>query len=96
VSFESPRAQDVNEVSARFSQLAPEFEMAWRMYDVGVRAKVVILVSQQLHCLRYLLYRHADRKLPVFPAASSTSIIHSCRVFPAPTPTGKLTRAGFV
>jgi len=41
----------------RFEPVAREFKMTWRLSDTDVKKRVVILVSQEDHCLADLLYR---------------------------------------
>lgn len=41
----------------RFSRIAEDFQMVWKICDTAVRRKVVILVSKYDHCLSDLLYR---------------------------------------
>ena len=45
--------------------IAAPFAMEWAMHDANARARVVILVSKQLHCLTDLLYRTSSKKLPM-------------------------------
>jgi formyltetrahydrofolate deformylase len=42
---------------AAFTALTAEFALDWRLYDVAVPARVLILVSRLGHCLNDLLYR---------------------------------------
>lgn len=48
---------------AAFEPVAAEFDMAWRMADSDERKRVVLLVSQEEHCLADLLYRWRSRDL---------------------------------
>jgi formyltetrahydrofolate deformylase len=48
---------DRDELAARFAPLAAEFAMQWQVSDSATPRRVVILVSQQAHCLYDLLYR---------------------------------------
>ena len=45
--------------------IAAPFAMEWAMHDANARAKVVILVSKQLHCLTDLLHRTRSKQLPM-------------------------------
>jgi formyltetrahydrofolate deformylase len=45
------------EFGQRFSDVAGEFELDWRLSDTDVRKRVVILVSREDHCLADLLHR---------------------------------------
>lgn len=49
----------------RFSKLAKEFQMAWQVSDSTVKKRVVLLVSQQDHCLNDLLHRWRSGELQV-------------------------------
>ncbi len=53
------------ELRSRFSVLADEFEMSWRITDSDFRKRVVILVSQHDHCLNDLLHRWRSGELRV-------------------------------
>jgi formyltetrahydrofolate deformylase len=46
------------------SGLAEQFGMEWSLNDTDERAKVLVLVSRQGHCLHDLLYRHSTGSLP--------------------------------
>lgn len=41
----------------KFSKIAEEFQMNWRIMDSEVRRRVIILVSKQDHCLSDILHR---------------------------------------
>lgn len=45
------------EFRERFSRIADDFQMNWKICDSAVRKKAVILVSKYDHCLADLLYR---------------------------------------
>ena len=49
----------------RFSKLAKEFRMAWQVGDSTVKKRMVLLVSQQDHCLNDLLHRWRSGELLV-------------------------------
>jgi formyltetrahydrofolate deformylase len=51
----SPTVEDVR---ARFADVAAEFDMAWKIDDFAVRPRVLLMVSKFGHCLNDLLYRH--------------------------------------
>lgn len=46
-------------------QVANPFAMNWELHDAGRKARVLVLVSKQLHCLHDLLYRYQAKQLPV-------------------------------
>ena len=56
---------DLAEFRRRFRPIAAEFGMDWRITDSAVKKRVVILVSQQEHCLYDLLARWQSRELEV-------------------------------
>jgi formyltetrahydrofolate deformylase len=45
--------------------LAESFGMAWQIHDARRRARLLVLVSRQGHCLNDLLFRAHSRQLPV-------------------------------
>ena len=47
-----------DDFAQRFTPLAREFNMRWRLATSAVRPRVAILVSRLDHCLADLLYRH--------------------------------------
>lgn len=51
------------------SEVADPFSMEWDIADAAMRARVVILVSKQLHCLNDLLHRYRTGQLPMDVAA---------------------------
>ncbi|MDR2031926.1 MAG: formyltetrahydrofolate deformylase [Azoarcus sp.] len=55
----------LSELRERFRPIAEEFSMDWKITDSAVRKRVVILVSQQEHCLYDLLARWQSRELDV-------------------------------
>jgi formyltetrahydrofolate deformylase len=52
-------------LTAAFGALAPEFALDWRLHDLAVRSRVLILVSKHGHCLNDLLYRHRSGLLGI-------------------------------
>lgn len=69
VHFELPGADALEPLSGRFASLASEFEMDWQIHDARRRARLLVLVSKQGHCLNDLLFRAHSRQLPVDIAA---------------------------
>lgn len=53
------------ELCERFRPIAGELGMTWKIADSAVKKRVVILVSQQAHCLYDLLARWQARELDV-------------------------------
>jgi formyltetrahydrofolate deformylase len=64
IQFEAPEGlgDALREV---FGALAGEFSLDWNLYDLGVRSRVLILVSKYGHCLNDLLYRQRSGLLDV-------------------------------
>jgi len=54
---------ELGEFSQRFSPIATEFQMNWRLARSSDRPRVAILVSKYDHCLQDLLYRHQSGEL---------------------------------
>ena len=54
---------DADELRARFSKLAGQFQMDWQVSDSAVKKRVVLLVSRQDHCLDDLLHRWRSGEL---------------------------------
>lgn len=60
-------------LKAKFkSEVADKFGMEWDIADTSKKARVLILVSKQLHCLNDLLHRYRTCQLPMeIPAVIS-------------------------
>ena len=56
---------DVQDVRAAFEPVARDFGMDWRVRDMSVPHRVLVMVSQQGHCLNDLLYRTETGSLPI-------------------------------
>jgi formyltetrahydrofolate deformylase len=52
------------EMRGGFPEVAEQFAMDWSLHDASERAKVLVLVSRQGHCLHDLLYRQSTGSLP--------------------------------
>jgi formyltetrahydrofolate deformylase len=65
VHFDLPAAAETEDLKEKFSVLAESFGMAWQIHDARRRARLLVLVSQQGHCLNDLLFRAHSRQLPV-------------------------------
>jgi len=50
---------------ARFAETAGEYDMDWQIHDASRKARLLILVSRQGHCLNDLLFRTHSGQLPV-------------------------------
>ena len=48
---------DLEQIRRSFGPVAAPFDMQWQVYDVAVKPRIVLAVSQHGHCLNDLLYR---------------------------------------
>lgn len=65
VHFALPQAADVAALEASFAKVSGEFGMDAHIYDASRKARLLILVSRQGHCLNDLLFRTHSGQLPV-------------------------------
>lgn len=65
VHFYLPIAAPVDELQASFASVATKFNMQATIYDARRKARLLILVSRQGHCLNDLLFRTHSGQLPV-------------------------------
>jgi formyltetrahydrofolate deformylase len=65
VHFDLPNDAGDAALRMRFAALAAEFDMDWQLHDARRRARLLVLVSKQGHCLNDLLFRAHSRQLPV-------------------------------
>ncbi|MFC4590940.1 formyltetrahydrofolate deformylase [Sphaerisporangium corydalis] len=63
VQFTASLVED--ELRAGFAALAPEFAMEFRLHDLAVRPRVLVMVSKLGHCLNDLLYRERSGLLDI-------------------------------
>ena len=73
VHFELPEPQALEGVRERFANLAGEFDMDWQLHDARRRARLLVLVSRQGHCLNDLLFRAHSGQLRVDIAAVASN-----------------------
>ena len=71
---------DVELLRAEFATLAAGLDMRWSLRDPKVKRKVMILASQQDHCLADLLYRWRRGELPMEISAVVSN--HPASTFP--------------
>ena len=64
VHFETPDAARIDAVRAAFAPVARDYAMDWQLHDARRRARLLVLVSKQGHCLNDLLFRTHGRQLP--------------------------------
>jgi formyltetrahydrofolate deformylase len=60
-----PPGRPIDELERAFSWVAESFHMSWRMHDVAVRTRTLVMVSRLGHCLNDLLFRWKTGTLPV-------------------------------
>ena len=65
VHFDLPDGITAEALQARFQPLADTFAMDWQLHDARRKARLMVLVSKQGHCLNDLLFRVHSRQLPV-------------------------------
>lgn len=63
VHFALPDGVGVEQVKTDFVILAPQFQMQWQIHDAHKKARLLILVSKQGHCLNDLLFRVHSKQL---------------------------------
>ena len=61
------------EIAAAFAGVATPFGMDWAIHDAHAKARALILVSKQDHCLNDLLYRTRIGALPMVVAAIASN-----------------------
>ena len=65
VHFDAPDVDEMRTLQEGFASLAEVFGMDWKIHDAQRRARLLVLVSKQGHCLNDLLFRAHSRQLPV-------------------------------
>ena len=73
VHFSVPDGTDVPAWGAQFAQLASACAMDWQLHDAQRKARLLVLVSRQGHCLNDLLFRAHSGQLPVEIAAVASN-----------------------
>jgi len=73
VHFDLPASASPALVRERFAPLAEEFRMDWQVHDARSRARLLVLVSRQGHCLNDLLFRFHSGQLRVDIAAVASN-----------------------
>jgi formyltetrahydrofolate deformylase len=63
----------VDQVREQFAALAEGFAMDWQLHDARRRARLLVLVSRQGHCLNDLMFRAHSRQLNVDIAAVASN-----------------------
>jgi formyltetrahydrofolate deformylase len=65
IHFALPQASSPHNLEASFAPIARQFNMQARIHDAARKARILILVSRQGHCLNDLLFRVHSGQLPV-------------------------------
>ena len=65
VAFAAPPAVNASRLAKAFAPVATGFDLDWRLHDLAVKPRVLILVSRFGHCLNDLLYRNSVGYLPM-------------------------------
>ena len=65
VHFDVASLAEAEVLQEGFAALADNFGMDWQIHDARRRARLLVLVSKQGHCLNDLLFRAHSRQLPV-------------------------------
>ena len=73
VHFDMAAATDEPALRERLQQLGDAFAMEWQLHDARRRARLLVLVSKQGHCLNDLLFRAHSRQLKVDIAAVASN-----------------------
>ncbi|MEE7548755.1 ACT domain-containing protein, partial [Xanthomonas sp. Kuri4-1] len=73
VHFDRPAETAAATLEQRFADLAADYAMAWQLHDARRRARLLVLVSKQGHCLNDLLFRAHSRQLRVDIAAVASN-----------------------
>lgn len=73
VHFDMSTSGDEPVMRARLQGLGEEFAMQWELHDARRRARLLVLVSKQGHCLNDLLFRTHSRQLKVDIAAVASN-----------------------
>ena len=64
VHFALPAATPVETLTADFASIADRFEMQCQFHDASRKARLLVLVSRQGHCLNDLLFRVSGGQMP--------------------------------
>ena len=73
IHFDVPEKLDIAALENHIAELAREFRMDWQIHDARKRARLLLLVSKQGHCLNDLLFRVRSGQLAVDIAAVASN-----------------------
>ena len=65
VSFSAPPPVSAESFSRGFRPVAAAYDLGWKLHDLSMKPRVLILVSKFGHCLNDLLYRNEIGHLPM-------------------------------
>ena len=71
--FDLPTQTEIEILEEGFASLGEAFSMDWQIHDARRRARLLVLVSRQGHCLNDLLFRAHSGQLPVDIAAVASN-----------------------
>lgn len=63
VHFVLPEGTAIDPLEKEFNSLGQQFQMEWKIHDAQRKARLLILVSKQGHCLNDLLFRVHSKQL---------------------------------
>ena len=63
VHFVLPEGTAIDPLEKEFNSLGEQFQMEWKIHDAQRKARLLILVSKQGHCLNDLLFRVHSKQL---------------------------------
>lgn len=63
IHFTLASALNIEPLRNSFVNLSKAFDMTWKIYNLSVKSKILILVSKQGHCLNNLLFRVRNQQL---------------------------------
>jgi formyltetrahydrofolate deformylase len=69
VHFDLPSGTSAQQLRDRFTELADPYAMDWQIHDARSKARLLIMVSKQGHCLNDLLFRVSSGHLHAEVAA---------------------------
>ncbi len=65
IHFSIPKSSSAEQLRAEFSYIADRYQMDAQIHDTKEKARVLLLVSRQGHCLNDLLFRTHSGQLPI-------------------------------
>jgi formyltetrahydrofolate deformylase len=69
VHFDLPEATSESQLQDRFATMAAPYGMDWQIHNARRKARLLVMVSKQGHCLNDLLFRVQSGQLPAEIAA---------------------------